>query len=187
MEKKFKLSKIKSRINVLNNKANDYTTLYYLLLQQKINEGKKSVSDLKSDLFLNYIKDKKNLLSYYNNNIKNVIKDRKMGISLKEENMSITNDHHLDKNNKNIKSQYDINIQNNKQKILKLLTPINKSGFYLKTNIINLFQFILNLNINQEKNIIINNNNNLNIKKNTNSTSPLKKTKNKKNFIMLMI
>ena len=169
MEKKFKLSKIKSRINVLTNKANDYTTLYYLLLQQKINDGKKSVSDLKSDLFLNYIKDKKNLLSYYKNNIKNVIKDRKLGISLKEENIDTTNNHHLDKNNKNIKSQYDIKIQNNNQKIQKLLTPINKSGFYLKTNIIN-----------QEKNIKINNNRN--IKKNTNSTSPLKKTKSKMKF-----
>ena len=58
MEKKFKLSKIKIRIAILSNHSNDYTTLYYLMLKQKIDEGKKSISDLKSDLFLNYIKDK---------------------------------------------------------------------------------------------------------------------------------
>ena len=68
MEEKFKLSKIKIRIAILSNNSNDYTTLYYLMLKQKIDEGKKSISDLKSDLFLNYIKDRNNLLSNYKNN-----------------------------------------------------------------------------------------------------------------------
>ena len=79
---KFNLPKIKLRINILMNKSNDYTTLYELLLNKKIMQGKKSVADLKSDLFLKYIRDKKNLMSNYNNDIKKVIKERKMGYDI---------------------------------------------------------------------------------------------------------
>ena len=35
IEKKFHLSKIKTRINILSNQSNDITTLFYLLLNQK--------------------------------------------------------------------------------------------------------------------------------------------------------
>ena len=49
-------------------------------LKKKIREGKKSLADLKSDLFLKYIKDKCNLIENYNDKIENVIEVRKSGI-----------------------------------------------------------------------------------------------------------
>ena len=104
---KYNISKIKLRENILLNKNNDYTTLYELLLNKKISEGKKSVADLKSEIFLNYIKDKKNLMSCYNNDIKKVIKNRKIGFDINLEN------NELDKNKSCVKSQQELYNSNN--------------------------------------------------------------------------
>ena len=79
MNEKYKLNKIKIRKDILLNKSNENTTLYDLILNKNIRNGKKSIADLKSDLFRKYLKDKKNLLSFYNHNIKKVINDRKNG------------------------------------------------------------------------------------------------------------
>ena len=111
---KFKLSKVKLRINILLNKSNDYTTLYELLLNKKIIEGKKSVADLKSDLFLKYIKDKKNLLCNYNNDIKKVIKERKMGYEINKENKELNINNNFVKSQPDFhKNDFNINIFNN--------------------------------------------------------------------------
>ena len=158
---KFNLPKIKLRTNILMNKSNDYTTLYELLLNKKIIEGKKSVADLKSDLFLNYIKDKKNLMSNYNNDIKKVIKERKMGydINNKENNelnknfvKSLPDFHKNDINNKIILSN------NTNQNILTL-----KFTSIIETENKNKYNFSKNK-------ILINN------------LTPVEKSLNKKNF-----
>ena len=136
MEEKYKLSKIKCRIAVLSNKSNDYTTLYYLLLKQKIQDGKKSVSDLSSDLFLNYIKNKKNLLANYKNKLINVINARKMGMPMTYfQNIDNKEDNSGKKMEKE-KSVDEIFKKIQKiQKIKKICTPINKSSINSKKNI----------------------------------------------------
>ena len=134
MEQKFKLSKIKSRINVLSNKSNDYTTLYYLLLKKKIEDGKQSISDLSSDLFLKYTKDKRNLLSNYKNKLKNVINARKMGVPMIYD-IGSDNKENLEKKNEIEKSQEELLLKIEKiQKLKKICTPINKSTNDLNKN-----------------------------------------------------
>ena len=178
IDKKFHLSKIKTRINILSNQSNDITTLFYLLLNQKKNNGIKSISDLNSDLFLKYIKNKKNLLSNYKNSLKDAINSRKIGMKTlenKRENNDVQNilDSNLDiKNNDNIlyKKHNSQNIQTENIK-----TPNNKS--------------ILNLKLNSDNNSISLNKNQNNyrnnftiVKKKVISASPLKKTKSKIKF-----
>ena len=76
---KYKVEKVQIRKNILYNIVNDISTLYYLILNKKCKDGIKSIADMKSDIFENYIKDKNNLLSSYNNNINNVFNKRKYG------------------------------------------------------------------------------------------------------------
>ena len=76
MQKCFNLSPVEIRISILANKLDDISTLYYL----KVNKKKDSVSDFQSDKFIEYIQNKDNLLSNYNNDIKLVIKKRKNGV-----------------------------------------------------------------------------------------------------------
>ena len=64
------------KINVLMNKHNYITTTYYLLLNKFIKQGEKCISDLNSDEFEKYSKDKKNLLEKYDYNINNVVRER---------------------------------------------------------------------------------------------------------------
>ena len=108
LSSKYNLSKVKIRISILMNKSNDYTTLYEILLNKKILEGKKSVADLKSDLFFSYIRDKKNFLANYNNDIKKVINERKMGLEDDKNSEKIVKNE-LVKNKNLIKSQEDLN------------------------------------------------------------------------------
>ena len=192
MEKKFNLSKIKIRIDILSNKSNDCTTLYYLILHQKINSGKKSISDLKSDLFLNYIKNKKNLLSKYNYNLKDVINKRKMGDIIINNNNKIEKDkdceNFLDNYNYYIKSENNIHLSNvskinnnkNSQGIQNIITPTYKSSFDLKHN-------INNISKSDKKAEQCSRNNYDIIKKHIMSSSPLKKTKSKLKFYNINI
>lgn len=73
---KYGFSKEESRANVLSNKHNQFTTTYYLLLKVKLREGENSISDMKSDLFFNYINDKRNLISNYNDDMAIVLRER---------------------------------------------------------------------------------------------------------------
>ena len=74
--KLFGFDEIEVKVNVLGNKHNYITTTYYLLLKRKVKKGKKSVSNLDSEEFYKYYKDKRNLLENYDNDIYNAIKDR---------------------------------------------------------------------------------------------------------------
>ena len=60
--------------DLLKNNFNNITTTYNLLLHKKIKNGKKSVADFCSDLYINYINNEKNRFSYYNNDMELIIK-----------------------------------------------------------------------------------------------------------------
>ena len=76
MATKYKFNEDIVRANLIFNKHNHTTTTYYLLLMKKIREGKKSVADLKSKEFLNYISNPVNLLSTYGNDLNMIIQIR---------------------------------------------------------------------------------------------------------------
>ena len=57
---KYGIDKSVSINNILRNNFNNITTTYNLLLQKKIRNGKKSVADFYSDLYINYINDERN-------------------------------------------------------------------------------------------------------------------------------
>ena len=75
MEKLGFNNKVDIRYNILKNYHNKITTIYDLLLKQKIENNKKSVADLNSDLYDEYINDKKNKINFYGN-IENMLKNR---------------------------------------------------------------------------------------------------------------
>ena len=62
---KIGFNKMEIRYNILKNFHNKITTVYDLFLKQKIENGKKSVADLNSDIYDEYIKDEKNKIKYY--------------------------------------------------------------------------------------------------------------------------
>ena len=71
---KFKIEEI--RANLISNNHNHTTTTYYLLLSKKIREGKKTIGDMRSKEFLNYITNPVNLLSTYGYDINMIIQIR---------------------------------------------------------------------------------------------------------------
>ena len=72
---KMGFNKMETRYNILKNYHNKITTIYDLLRKRKTDLGQKSVSDMNSDLFNNYINDQKNKISNYGN-INDVLKNR---------------------------------------------------------------------------------------------------------------
>ena len=125
--KLFGFDEIEVKVNVLGNKHNYITTTYYLLLKKKVKKGKKSVSNLDSEEFYKYYKDKKNLFENYDNDIYNAIKDR------------------VDKNLSDVEINYLLNIKkyvnddyNNYNSYKKKLSPsIYYTDNYLKNNFFN--------------------------------------------------
>ena len=67
--------------NVLNNDYDSNSSIYYILLQQLKNKGIKSISDLYSEIFVQYINDPNNLLINANNDNKNINQDNKLNHS----------------------------------------------------------------------------------------------------------
>ena len=125
--KLFGFDEIEVKVNILGNKHNYITTTYYLLLKKKVKKGKKSVSNLDSEEFYKYYKDKKNLFENYDNDIYNAIKDR------------------VDKNLSDVEINYLLNIKkyvnddyNNYNSYKKKLSPsIYYTDNYLKNNFFN--------------------------------------------------
>ncbi len=114
---KYKVEKVQIRKNILYNIVNDISTLYYLILNKKSKDGIKSIADMKSDIFENYIKDKNNLLSSYNNNINNVFNKRKYGPDEQKEKSLENKDSNNIKNNDNNQNNENDKIKD--EKILK--------------------------------------------------------------------
>lgn len=75
---KYGFTKEEARANVLSNKHNQFTTTYYLLVKLKVKHGTPSISDLKSKLFTDYLKDNRNLIKNYKDDLAVVLKERNM-------------------------------------------------------------------------------------------------------------
>lgn len=73
------------RASVLSNRHNDIATVYYLLMRKKIKAGKKSIADLKSNLFIDYIRNPQNLFRNYGYDFEKVIECRKEGVKKESE------------------------------------------------------------------------------------------------------
>ena len=62
---KLGFNKMELRFNLLKNFHNKITAVYDLLLKTKIDSGKKSIADMHSDLYDEYINNKENKISFY--------------------------------------------------------------------------------------------------------------------------
>ena len=76
MSNKFNIKINDIKYDILLNKYNQITTLYYLLLNKKIRNNEETIGNMSSNIFIEYIHNKKNLLSYYDYNINNIINER---------------------------------------------------------------------------------------------------------------
>ena len=72
----YKFNEEEIKISLIKNKHNIITTIYYLLLKKKIKEGKKSICDMNSEEFINYLNNKNNLLENHDNNLDKICKER---------------------------------------------------------------------------------------------------------------
>jgi 5'-AMP-activated protein kinase catalytic alpha subunit len=113
MNKTFNLPEQKIRISILSNKHDDITTIYYLLLQQKVNNKKKSIADIKSDLFKKYCENKNNLFENYEKDLNKVLEERKNGYSY---NIKNSQSKILSSNLSDIHRKLNINEQNSPDK-----------------------------------------------------------------------
>jgi 5'-AMP-activated protein kinase catalytic alpha subunit len=135
MVQEYGFDKEECRRLLLNNKFCSLTSIYYLILKKYVREGGKSISDLESDLFEeyindnnNYIKDETNTENKENKNSNNrqnkeEIKSEKdlkvkiKDININNENLKFSNS--PDEKNKNIKGIFiskKENINKNKEK-----------------------------------------------------------------------
>ena len=73
---KFGYDKNKIKYSVINNKFDEGSALYYLLVKQRCKKGIYSVSDLFSDKFIKYIYNEKNLVENYKTILYNKRKNR---------------------------------------------------------------------------------------------------------------
>ena len=88
MSRKFSITQERIRISILSNKHDDLSTIYYLLLNKKIKNKKKSVADLKSELFKKYCENRYNLFENYEKDLNKVLEDRKNGYLYNLHNLS---------------------------------------------------------------------------------------------------
>jgi hypothetical protein len=69
-------NKMEVRYNIIKNEHNNITTTYYLLLNKKLKVGRKSIADLHSNLYDDYINDSKNKIRNYKEGFEEAIKER---------------------------------------------------------------------------------------------------------------
>jgi hypothetical protein len=74
--KEIGFNKMQIRDTILRNLHNNISTTYYLLLGKKIRQKNESVADLFSYVYEKYMEDKENLMSNYDYDIENVLKQR---------------------------------------------------------------------------------------------------------------
>ena len=74
MIKEYEFNAEETKKDLLKNKHNLITTCYYLLLNRKIKEGKKSICKMDSISFINYLNNKNNLLEKYKFNLEKIYK-----------------------------------------------------------------------------------------------------------------
>ena len=137
ISKKFNITEELIRISILSNKHDNISTLYYLFLNKKLNNKKKSEADIKSNLFQKYCQNKNNWMEFYDNDINKVIKARKDGYKDNLLNISIKKN----KNGINISDMGTIsnkvkgfNPQENFKKIYKYKTYMDTHNTFDKKN-----------------------------------------------------
>ena len=139
MVNKYLFNEEEIKINLILNEHNQITTTYYLILQKLIKEGKKTIGDMKSDIFVIYIHDPKNQLSYYNNDFNSIINER---VFNKKSNIKIIEKKRIRQisESKNTKKHYLINYEAINNKINKdfdlrnsvIITNKNKIDYKLE-------------------------------------------------------
>ena len=72
---KLGFNKMELRFNLLKNFHNKITAVYDLFLKKKIDSGKKSIADMHSDLYDEYINNKENKISFYGS-LEKVLRNR---------------------------------------------------------------------------------------------------------------
>jgi len=136
MSTKYNLSDEKIRISILTNKHDDIATIYYLLLHKKIRNKKKTVADIKGNLFRKYLDNKSNLLEAYDKDMNKVLEERKNGYTYNLQ--SFKSSRVLSYNLSNSQSKADINENNNNNKTgrknlenskrVRFMSPENKNN-----------------------------------------------------------
>ena len=112
------------KVNLLFNKHNHITATYFLILKKFIRIGKKSIGDMTSQLFIDYINDQKNLFSSYDYDLNYIIVERILNkkntenieILNKKDGMEKEREKEEEKNKENI---FKNDIENENEKELK--------------------------------------------------------------------
>ena len=169
MSNEYEFNSIEVRVNLLANKHNHMTTTYYLLLKKKIYTTGKSIGNLNSKEFRNFINNKENLISNYNGNWKLLFKERAGDKYLKEESKENKNSKEKIENKENIAKFVIIeNINNNIEDKEKVGFNDKKESNEIQNN----------KQINEEQNEKKLNDNNIKIIKNIENTSSKNKIEN---------
>ena len=178
--------------SVENCKYNRNSSVYYILLSKMKREGYHSISDLCSDEFLRYIKDRKNIIYKTEENIMSILGDEENNNNNIENEVYINNT--LDENtegNNNNKNARD-KISNNNKKIVRHQShPLGGNNFNINDDD-SLYEFTeeKNKKVNNEpkkdnkeekaKELTNENNNNTNMNTNSNEDKKIPKNQDKK-------
>ena len=127
MVNNLKFNEEEVRANLIANNHNHTTTTYYLLLKKKLREGQKSICDMKSKEFSDYLKNPVNLLSSYGYNLSLIIQLR---IRKNREPLEQNND----KNNNSLNKRTRSGVKSNDKKSTKFKNKQNSEGHLTSEN-----------------------------------------------------
>ena len=116
--KEYKFNEEEIKINILKNKHNLITICYYLLLNKKIKEQKKSICDMSSPEFNLYLNDNRNLLENYGYNLDKVCEEKIT--------KTITNQKNLNNNNNKLNNKNIFKTNPNKGEITTKLEKLHE-------------------------------------------------------------
>ena len=125
MVNEYKFNGEEVRTNLLLNNHNHITTTYFLILNQKLRNGEKSIGNMKSKEFLKYIHSPTNWLSHYGNNMKKIVQLRSKGINI-DNKQSIEEKDNKNKINKNSINALSTEAQSDSNGLLKIKCSVEK-------------------------------------------------------------
>ena len=165
----YKYDKMRIRNTIIRNLYNNIRSLYFILLERKMNKEKESNSDLHSNLYIDYINDEKNKINNYDNNIESVLKKRMNS----KEDLNTINEYQENKGKINDKISNILNLDDNTNNKANFIRSKKMKKLTMNKNVIinsqNIQSFINRINSNSEKVIRIKTNeevsNDNNIKK----------------------
>ena len=163
MSNQFYLNINEIKVNIICNNHNQLTTTYYLLLNKKIRNNKETIGNFSSNLFIEYIHNKKNELSFYDFNINKIINQRvfnnnknkkeynletNVGTYIYDRNNILMNRNsksipkhtkilNSSENVKNIRKRYKIENNTNRSENELRITKININNIIIPKNFIN--------------------------------------------------